>query len=322
MSRVVRFGLIGAGRWGKNYIKTLAALPQRCRLTHLATSRPENASLIGHPVEVVPDWRRLVAADCEAVIISSPSSTHAEMVDACLQARKPCIVEKPFCLDLPTAERLCARVAASKVPVLVEYTQLFHPAYQALKRRLQQTREPIRLILSEGMSLGPFRGDEAALWDWGPHEMGLCLDLLGRMPQRVEALAGPRDPKGVPEQVGLRLDFSGGTSAWIQAGYLSPYKRRNLSVFTEEQVYLFDDTASERLTVAPCRFPQRYEGGAAFPLQQHPLPVESSAPPLTNAVAYFLDALNGGDRRLLDMTLTLQITQILAECEAIFARRS
>lgn len=321
MAKQIRFGLIGAGRWGKNYIRTLAGLSDRCRLTHLCTSHPENASLVAHPVEVLADWRKLISAQCDAVIISSPSHTHAQMAEACLDAGKPFIVEKPFFLDMPAAERVCARIEAAKLPVLVEYTQLFNPAYQALKWRLSEMREKIHLIVSEGMSLGPFRGDEPALWNWCSHDVGMCLDLLGKTPDRVEALAGPRDAKGRPEQVSVRLDFPQGAAAWIQVGYLSPQKRRQLSVFTDEQLYSFDDLAADKLTVSPFSFPKRYQGPVPSPLVREPIALSSATPPLTAAVLYFLDALQGGDRSLCEMRLTLELTRILARCEARLARK-
>ncbi len=283
-------------------------------LSHLCTSRPENAALANNPVTVVSAWRDLVNSDCDAVIISSPSSTHAEMLEACLDAKKPCIVEKPCFLDAASAERLCSRIQTENHTVLVEYTQLFNPAFQALQRRLSETGEHIRLIISEGMSLGPFRGTEPALWDWCPHDLSMSLDLLKQLPERFEVLAGPRDPQGAVEQVSMRVAFSGGADVWIQAGYLSPQKRRNLSVFTDEHLYIFDDLAAEKLTVSLFNFPKRYSQAQA-PLERKSIPLINTTPPLPAAVLYFLDSLSGGDRRYLDMQLTLKITRILSGCE-------
>lgn len=310
----VRFGLIGAGRWGKNYIKTLESLPSRCTLTHLSTSKPENAKLVNHPVEVVSDWRQLIKSSCDAVIISSPSSTHAEMLEACLDAAKPCIVEKPCFLEAASAKRLCGRIQSEKHAVLVEYTQLFNPAFQTLRQRLRESGEAIRLITSEGMNLGPFRGDEPALWDWCPHDLSMALDLLGKPPVNFEILAGPRDPKAVPEQVSLRVGFGGGLDLWIQAGYLSQQKRRCLSVYTDEQLYVVDDLATDKLTVSRFSYPKRHSQSQQ-PLERKPIALIGATPPLAAAVIYFLDALEGGDRRYLDMSLTKQITQILSACE-------
>src|SRR3989338_8608758 len=86
-SSLVRIGLIGAGRWGQVYLRTLALLQERCRLTHVATSRPEAVSRYPQPVTVTPDWRALIRAECDAVIIATPPAVHAEMGEACLEAR-------------------------------------------------------------------------------------------------------------------------------------------------------------------------------------------------------------------------------------------
>jgi len=320
MSRPCRFGLLGAGRWGQVYIRTLASLADRCRLTHLCTSQSRPAGVSGD-VAVVSDWRVLVRSDCDAVIIATPPHTHAEILEACLEARKPCIVEKPLCLDVATVERLHQRVQASGVPVLVDHTHLFSPAYQALTRDLEEHGEPIRLILSEGMAFGPFRAHTPALWDWGPHDVSLCLDLLGECPEHIDALGGPSSPSGVPDQVSVRLDFPGGATAWIHVGRLSPQRRRTLSIVTDTRLYVLDDLASEPLTVSRIQFSERYTQGIPEVLEQHALPFAQELP-LTNVVVYFMDGVSGGDRRRFGTALARDVVKVLAACEAAMAQRT
>ncbi|MBI4343134.1 MAG: Gfo/Idh/MocA family oxidoreductase [Candidatus Omnitrophica bacterium] len=314
--------MIGVGRWGQVYIKTLLALGERCRLTHLGTSRPEHAALVPHPVEVAADWRQLLRADCDALIIATPPHTHAEILEACLAAGKPCLVDKPLCLDVATAQRLHRNVQSAGIPVLVNHTHLFDAAYAALKRELDSAREPIRAILSEGMSLGVFRSDTPALWDWASHDVSLCLDLLGAVPARVDALGGPRDPQGVPEQVSLRLEFPGSACAWIHAGRLSPVKRRHLSVFTNHHLYAWDALAPTPLTVSPIDFAARCQGGVPRPdgLERRPVDGAAGSPPMERVVAYFLDGLSGGDRRLFGTALALDVTRVLAGAAARMER--
>ncbi len=317
MPETLRFGLIGVGRWGKVYIRTLLSLSSCCRLTHLCTSKPANAALLPYSVKVMGDWRELVGSDCDAVIIATPPDTHAEILESCLDAGKPCIVEKPFCLDLATAERLHQRIQASNLPVLVNHTHLFNPAYQALKGAVEKAGETVRLILSEGMALGPFRADTPALWDRCPHDFSLCLDLLGETPLRIAGLGGPLDPRGSPELVSFRLDFPGGASAWVQAGNLSPQKRRNLSVFTDTRLYLLDDMASVKLTVSSIDFPRRYAGGIPEVLEKCPIMPTSGLLPMANAVTYFLEGLAGGDRQNFGTELAIEVTRLLTKCDGV-----
>ena len=312
----VRLGLIGVGRWGKVYIRTVLSLGARCRLTQLGTSKPAHAALVPYPVQVTSDWRKAIDSDCDAVLIATPPSTHAQIVEACLEAGKPCMVEKPLCLDLASAERVHQRIQASGVPVLVNHTQLFNPGYQALKRAVDDAGETIRVLIAEGMALGVFRTHTPTLWDWCPHDFNLCLDLMGQSPVRVAALGGPADPNGAPELVSVRLDFAGGSCAWIHAGRLSPHKRRTLSVFTDTQLFMFDDLATERLTVSRMDFARRYANGIPEPLEKRALALASTRRPMEHALTYFLDGLAGGDRRYFGSDLALEVVRLLEQCES------
>lgn len=309
MADVVRLGLIGVGRWGKVYIQTILSLGKRCRLTHLGTSKPQNASLVPSPVRVEPDWRRVVESDCDAVIIATPPVTHADIVERCVDAGKPCIVEKPLCLDLSTAERLHQRIARSGAPVLVGHTQLFHPAYQALKRHLQDSGESIRAILAERVGTTPASHsstDTPVLWEWGPHDVSICLDLLEQAPHHVEALGGPPGATDQPALVMLRLEFAGGCCAWIHTGWLAAQKRRAVSVVTDRRLYVFDDLAAEQLTVSS----RDAEG-------RQPLPVDDERSAMAAMLTYFLDGLAGGDRRYFGTALALDVTRVLTECDKV-----
>jgi len=317
---MVRFGLIGVGRWGKVYLRTLLALGDRCRLTHLGTRNPDHAALVPYPVRVMADWRALIEADCDAVIIAAPPHVHAEMVEACVSAGKPCIVEKPLCLDVATAERVHARVTQAGVPVLVDHTQLFHPAYQALKAALRESGEPVRAILAERMGSEHQKPDVPVLWDWCPHDVSLSLDLLGQDPIEIGALGGPPGPSGDPELVSLRLDFSGDACAWVHAGRLASQKRRVFSVFTARGVYVFDDLAAEKLAVSSFEAaPGDHEGFPAWP-QTQAWPLVSSQSSMTAMVTYFLDGLAGGDRRYFGTGLALRVTRVLDTCESLLRR--
>jgi predicted dehydrogenase len=312
----IRFGLIGAGRWGKVYLRTLNSLGERCRLTHLCTSDPRNQHFAAHPVTLVRDWRELVRSSCDAVIIATPPDTHAEILEACLDAGKPCIVEKPLCLDVASAERLHQRVQASGIPVLVDHTYLFHPAYLALKEAMEGAGEPVRIILSEGGGFGPFRTHTSALWDWCPHDFSLCLDLVGERPQQVSALAGPRGPDGAPESVSVRLDFFDGVCAWVHAGRLFPNTRRSFSVVTDAHLYRFDGGASPPLTVSPVRFSTRYAQGNGETLEGSPIEFVQGPLPMERVMRYFADGLSGGDRSRFGTALACDVVRLLAQCDA------
>jgi len=320
MTAPVRIGLIGAGRWGRVYLRNLDALAGRAQLTHLCTSRADAADLVGPRVEVVREWAALVDGPCDAVIIATPPHTHAPILEHCLRARKPCIVEKPLCLDVATADRLDDAVRASGVAVLVDHTHLFHPAYAALKHALRQGGEPIRVVISEGMAMGPFRSHTTALWDWGPHDVSLCLDLLGASPVRIAALPGPGSQGAGAELISIRLDWSEGASAWIHTGRLSPQKRRNLTVITDRHLYQLDDVPTSSLTVANIELESRYAGGLPETLERRLIPFDDR-PPLACMLERFVDGITGQRLDGFGTALGRDVVRVIAECERELTRR-
>lgn len=304
MAGPVRLGLAGAGRWGRVYLRTLEPMGTRGRVTHLATSKPENAAFAPDGTVVLASWRELVASDCDAVIIATPPASHAEILDACLNAGKPCLVEKPLCLDVAEAERLDAAARRTGVPVLVDHIHLFDAGYEELSRRLRASGEPVRTIVSESGAPGPVRSEVSVLWDRAPHDISLVLDLMQRLPERVEASGGP-------DAVELRLGFSGNSSARITTSRVAPAKQRRLSVDTESTRYALDELAEAPLRIGP----KAGEGGTAL----QPVPGVRRELTLPRVVAYFLDGLAGGDRRRFGLGLGVDVVRVLAQADAAMA---
>src|SRR4051794_41143409 len=94
-----RVGVIGAGNWGLNHVRVLAA-EARCELVGVAEPDAAKRAQIA---ELAPGARwvphadeLLGAADVDAVVIATPASGHVELALAALAAGKHVLVEKPL----------------------------------------------------------------------------------------------------------------------------------------------------------------------------------------------------------------------------------
>lgn len=323
MSQPLSVCMIGAGRWGKVYLKTLRELNSRYSVNYLVTSKPENRSLVTESTQIHTDWKNAVEAHPDVCMAAVPPSLHPEIIQACLDRNIPLIIEKPVCLNLQEAERLRDLVEKKSLPVLVNHIQLFNPWYHALKADLQTQEEYPVWMLSEGMSLGPFRSHIPALWDWGPHDISLMLDLMGHPPQQVSALAIPsRDSE--PEQWNIRLDFEQNRAGWIQAGRLAATKRRSLTVYTDHWLYRWDEQASEdeqRLLRSRIDLDRRYEKGLPERISGEALSPSDERMPMSVMLNYFADALDGGPNDYLGLDLAVETVRVLETCAAVGATR-
>lgn len=298
---MIRLGLLGAGRWGRTMLSTLPRVTG-VKLTRIGSRNPESARLMKGS-SVHEDWREVVKApDVDAVLVATPPPLHATMVATALAAGKPVFVEKPLTLDPSEARELLRLAEHLKGLVLVDHIYLFHPAYQALRRRVRAGR--LKAIRSTGGNHGPFRKETRALWDYGAHDVALCLDLAGK-PLSVGAkrLASRRMLGGSAENVEFRLEFPGGVQAVCIVGNLFEKKTRTLEAELDDETLVFDDLAEDQLM-------RRGADG-----KEEVLPAPRGLP-LTVALQSFAEAVRSGSRDLESLRLGVEVVETLAMAEA------
>ena len=178
----------------------------------------------------------------DAVIVASPAATHATVALQCIDAGKPCLVEKPFALSTREAEAIAQRAAERKVPVLAGHLLVFHPAVEHLRTMVQSGEMgTVYYLYGLRVNLGQVRADENALWSFGPHDVSVALYLLGEVPIRVAAQGRSYLQPNVEDVVFLTMDFASGVLAHVQLSWLDPHKERRLTVVGARKMVVFDD---------------------------------------------------------------------------------
>src|SRR5207342_171066 len=99
---MISIALLGAGRIGQIHGRTIAA-SKRARLAGIADPLPEGANALsattGAPVRPIEELLADKAID--AVLIATPTDTHADYIDRAAAAGKAILCEKP--VDLSSA---------------------------------------------------------------------------------------------------------------------------------------------------------------------------------------------------------------------------
>ncbi|QSE43065.1 Gfo/Idh/MocA family oxidoreductase [Rhodococcus erythropolis] len=136
MSASVAVGLIGAGWIGRFHGESVALRIPGTRLVAVTDPAPgAAASLIER---VSPDARAYTDAleliadpTVEAVLISTPASTHTDLVVAAAEAGKHVFCEKPMALTLEDADRAIGACAANNVALQVGFNRRFAADFTA-----------------------------------------------------------------------------------------------------------------------------------------------------------------------------------------------
>ena len=128
----LRLGLVGAGPWGRNIIKTLERL-DGLTLSHLVTRRAGNRALLDDGCAIVDDVRAILSPDLlDGLVVAVPPPAQPDIVLAALAAGLPVFAEKPLAMDVATAERIAEAAGRTGVPLMVDHVHLFSPAFRGL----------------------------------------------------------------------------------------------------------------------------------------------------------------------------------------------
>ncbi|MFD1362432.1 inositol 2-dehydrogenase [Lentibacillus salinarum] len=138
----IRCAVIGAGRLGMVHAKNIAERVKGAELTAVVTSRQESARKAASELGV--DWwtdepqEVFDSPDIDAVIIASPSPTHAELIIQAARRNKHIFVDKPITETLEEADEAIKEVENNKVICQVGFMRRFDPAYAHAKQRIEQ----------------------------------------------------------------------------------------------------------------------------------------------------------------------------------------
>jgi predicted dehydrogenase len=244
----IRLGLLGAGRWGRRYIATIGLLDS-VSLAVVFSRNPGTSDIVSSHCRIAQDWLDMLnGGDLDGVIIATPPAMHCEMVCAALEAGLPVLVEKPLTLSSVDSARIVEIADKFQRPVMVGHTHLFSPAFRKLKQ-LVATLGPIKSVKAEAGNDGPIRPDVTMLWDWAPHDIAMCIDLLGG-PATLKSFrshAIPRDPTGRADAIEVELDFASAVTASISISNMRQEKRRWLRVDCALGWVIYDDLASSKV---------------------------------------------------------------------------
>lgn len=239
----IRLGIVGAGAWGRNHVRTAARLPEAelVAVCDLSDAAREWVARNYPAVHVTADVDDLVSR-VDGVVVATAARTHAPLAGRIVEAGKPVLVEKPFALSVADAERVANDAAERGVPVLAGHLLLFHPVVERLRELVRDgTLGRVLYMHGQRVNLGQVRPDENALWSFGPHDVSVALFLLGELPVRVAAQGSAYLQEGVEDVVFLHLDFPSGVLAHLQLSWLDPHKERRLTVVGERQMAVFND---------------------------------------------------------------------------------
>lgn len=192
----LRFALLGAGRIGKVHAKAIAA-NKDATLVAVADAFLEAAQNLAAEFGCAVRSIDEIEADksIDAVVICTPTTTHADLIERFARAKKAIFCEKPIDLSLQRVKECLSVVKSTKAKLMVGFNRRFDPHFMAVKQAIVDGKigdvEMVQIVSRDpgAPPVSYIKTSGGILRDMTIHDFDMARFLLGEEPTHVTATA-------------------------------------------------------------------------------------------------------------------------------------
>lgn len=244
----LRIGIIGFGYWGPNLARTFYDLPnsELAGIADMKEDQLTRAKAKYPHVPLVKDYKDLFRLKLNAVVISTPPSTHYKIAKDCLLHGLHVFIEKPMTDNSKDAEELIELASAGGLTLMTGHIFEYNTAVLALKQYINSKElGNIFYLDTARLNLGLYTRKSNVMWDLATHDISILLFLLDKKPISVSAQGVPCVIPGIFDVAYLNLVFSDTLNAFVHVSWLDPCKVRRVTVVGSRKMAVFNDLEAE-----------------------------------------------------------------------------
>jgi len=327
----IGIGLVGCGQWGLNYLRAFSEM-EGCEVVaacDVSAARLLEAERRSRGIRTTTDVAALIDdPDVDAVIVATQATRHYGVVQAVLDAGKPCLVEKPMTTDIEQAMRLRDLAVSKRSVLMVGHVFRFNPAVNVMQKLLiSGGLGQLEYLTFTRTNLGPIRDDVNVVWDLMTHDVSILLHFMNETPTWVSAQGASYLRPGCEDVAFATVGFERGVVANIRASWLDPRKVREITAVGTSKMAFFNDldpTEPVRVFDKGAMREPTYESFGEFKLVTRTGDVVSPAVPASEPLKiqcqHFLRAVGGGPV-LSDADDGLRVVSILSAINESIAQK-
>jgi myo-inositol 2-dehydrogenase / D-chiro-inositol 1-dehydrogenase len=188
--------LLGAGRIGRVHAKAVSA-SSGARLVAVADAFEAAAKSLSdqYLCDIRSIGEILTSDDIDAVVICTPTNTHADLIEQFARAGKSIFCEKPIDLSLERVKQCLAVVEETGATLMIGFNRRFDPHFAAVRAAIDEGKigkvEQVNII-SRDPGLPPFDyidGSGGLFRDMSIHDFDMARFLLNDEVATVQAAA-------------------------------------------------------------------------------------------------------------------------------------
>ncbi|MBN1829380.1 MAG: Gfo/Idh/MocA family oxidoreductase [Deltaproteobacteria bacterium] len=304
--------VVGAGRWGRNHIRTLHSMR---RLGGIVES---DESVLSEFEQKYPEARTFssvkdaVGRGFDGFIVATPAETHYEIARYLICEGRPVLVEKPLALKIDEARHLKSLSEERGILLMVGHVLLFHPAIRRMKELIDSGKiGRLQYMYSNRLNLGTVRTEENILWSFAPHDISMFQYFMESRPVEVISRGAMFLQPYIHDSSMTILSYPGNRVGHIFVSWLHPFKEHRIVVIGSKGMLSFEDSSKDKDILF-------FEKGIDW-VQGEPIKHEGAteiipyerALPLDRELAYFTECLDGRPVEIADARNAIEVLEIL-----------
>ena len=195
--RRITIGVIGCGKQAEDtHLPNLISIPE-AKLVALSDINQERLGRLGKEYNInklYSDYNELLELDLDAVVICTPTPTHATVARTAAMKKKHVFIEKPIAMTVEDAKSVLDAADMNHVKMMVGFQMRFLPNHIKVREMIRSGRIGRILIAEVHSETLQIKPEDGILLDYGIH----FFDLLrwyfqGNEVVEVSAVVGKSD---------------------------------------------------------------------------------------------------------------------------------
>lgn len=323
-------GFSGLGTWGKALAGAAIDVGARVVVGHSRSAETRGEFAAKFACNEATSFEELLSnSEVNAVVLATPHSRHAPMIDAALRAGKHVFVEKPLTLKLSDAERCVALARERRLTLMVGHYRRRLPAHRRIRQMIVDGELGTLVHLEAFFSMPTVHGWPSTSWRRSRDELPLggmtvmgChhVDTLHYLAGGVRSVAAISKNvarlSDIDDSTILLLDFQDGPTATLTTSQSLPINvtiaahGTDCSVWSEEDGNRLFVKRRENSSDRARQAAHRGEGGRVE------LPVEAGMKgAFAEQMAEFVDCVRGKTQPETDGQAGLEVVRVMDAAE-------
>jgi predicted dehydrogenase len=236
----ISMALVGAGYWGKNYLKHMVSNRDTIEFIGLVEKNQEIRKQYEEKFKIKTyDDITEILDTCDNFIIATPVLTHYKICKFLLENCKNIMVEKPLTESYSLSKELVDLSNKNNCKIMTNFTPVYTEPFKFIKNYLKDKKDKIRYISIRRSNLGIIRKDCNVVIDLTCHDIALLYSLIGEHPIKIHNIQ--KDFYGYGSDIiSINIEYEK-FIVNIYTSRIDNVKQREFVIITEDERITYDD---------------------------------------------------------------------------------